>query len=67
MAAITVGHTWYVEAEQDAWYWSEVWQERLARARDDIAAGRVIECESAEAMFADLDSDESIPSETNPG
>ena len=44
-----------VPAEQ-AWFWSERWQQMEREAGEAIAAGRVMVVESVDELVADLDS-----------
>ncbi|MHB8296882.1 MAG: AbrB/MazE/SpoVT family DNA-binding domain-containing protein [Acidimicrobiales bacterium] len=43
-----------VPADQ-AWFWTERWQQMEREADADIAAGRVLTFEDAESLLADLD------------
>lgn len=44
--------------EEDAWFYTPEWQEKLARAQDDLAEGRVKSFESMDEMFADLETEQ---------
>jgi bifunctional DNA-binding transcriptional regulator/antitoxin component of YhaV-PrlF toxin-antitoxin module len=43
-----------IPADQ-AWFWTEEWQQSEREVDDDIAAGRVKRFDSAEELFEDLD------------
>jgi prevent-host-death family protein len=42
--------------EEDAWFYTPHWQEKFARAKDDVAEGRTATFDSMDDMFADLES-----------
>jgi AbrB family looped-hinge helix DNA binding protein len=44
-----------VPADQ-AWFWSERWQQMEREADDAVAAGRIVTVEDVEEFLADLDS-----------
>ncbi|ETK33916.1 transcriptional regulator [Microbispora sp. ATCC PTA-5024] len=43
--------------EEDAWFYTPGWQEKLAKAKDDVAEGRTRTFESMDDMFADLETE----------
>lgn len=47
-----------ISAPDQAWFWTEEWQEREAEADADLAAGRGVIAESAEELFRLFDEDD---------
>jgi len=43
--------------EDQSWFWTDEWQQRLAEAMSDLKEGRVKEFDSVEELIADLNSE----------
>lgn len=43
--------------EDQSWFWTNEWQQRIAEAINDLKEGRFKECDDVEDLIADLDTE----------